>query len=125
MLSRALLQKILPFWIAVLFLGSFLSEESKRAIGTQSGYEGTRWGHFIWHVGSFCITGLLVSWAYGPRRLRMLMALFGFCITIEALQWLLFPIQFEWWDIRDDGFGILAGALVGEWVWLRRRWLTE
>jgi hypothetical protein len=114
------LRLLLPIWIALLFGGSFLPQEGKRALGTQSGYGGPRWGHRAWHVASFAATGILLGLAYRSRRGVLLLGLFGLGLMIEVLQVLVFGIGFEWWDVRDDGFGVVAAGWLSEVGWLRR-----
>jgi hypothetical protein len=34
--------------------------------------------------------------------------------AIECLQWFIYAADLEWWDIRDDGYGIVAFSLFGQ-----------
>ncbi len=130
MFRRQHLRRLLPFWIAALIVGSFLPGEAKRALGTQSGlsaYGRPTLPHRAWHVASFGSTALLASLAVRSpgRRVAAFGAIFGLGVCIELLQPLLFRTDLEWWDVRDNGYGILAFAAVGQMRAVRLRLLKD
>jgi hypothetical protein len=124
------LRAVLPFWIALLVIGSFLPADTKRALGTRSG-EGS-WGepatsHRVWHIASFGSTALLTTLVAQSPGARLLAAggLFGLAVSIELLQQqIVFGSDLEWWDIRDDGYGIIALTIAG-WIGRVRRVLLK
>ena len=123
------LRSLLPFWIAVLVIGSFLPADTKRALGTQSGvgsYGEPGLSHRIWHIASFGSTALLTTLVtHSPgRRLLAAGAVFALGGLIELLQPVFFDTDLEWWDIRDDGFGIIAFTATG-WIGRVRRILLK
>jgi hypothetical protein len=123
------LRLLLPFWIAVLVTGSFLPADTKRAIGTQSGegsYGEPATSHRLWHIASFGSTALLATLAaHSPgRRLLASGGLLGLAVSIELLQQIVFGADLEWWDIRDDGYGIIALTITG-WIGRVRRVLLK
>lgn len=127
MVSRRLLQKILPFWLLILVIGSFLPGEEKRALGTQSGDEGPRWGHRAYHLGSFAFTGLLASLVTrrSRRRFAMCVAVVGLGLGIEMLQPVVFNSEFEWWDVLDDAAGAITAGIIGEAIIVRQFLVRE
>jgi hypothetical protein len=130
MFSRRLLRALLPFWVATVIVGSFLPAEAKRAIGTQSGVHlnsNPGWPHRAWHIGTFGFTALLVSLACREPRQRfwMLTGVFGLGLGIEVTQPVVFGSQFEWWDMRDNGYGIAATAVAGQLRYVRTRLLSN
>jgi hypothetical protein len=52
-------------------------------------------------------------------------ALFGMGLSIEILQMLLYRIPFEWWDVHDDGLGVIAAAFAGEVRWIHQRLIRD
>jgi hypothetical protein len=118
--SRKHLRSVLPFWIALLVVGSFMPPEAKRAIGTQSGMllagpdPRPGWPHRAWHIGSFGLTALLAGLVTLSRRNRLLAgsAIFVLGLMIEVLQSIIFAGYIEWWDVRDDGYATVAMTLL-------------
>lgn len=130
MISRRQIRALLPYWIAVLIIGSFLPGPAKRVLGTQPG--GGPPGqpapmHRAWHLLSFGSTALLTSLAAGSSRRRVLhpVAVFVLGLSIELLQPPVFGGELEWWDIRDDGYGVLAALLLDRSNRLRRLLLAD
>ena len=112
---------LLPVWTLVLIVGSFLPAKHKNVLGTQSlnPVHNARPGlqHRAWHIASFGSTALIASLGEPNRRKRYFMwplLAFGLGVAIECLQPVLFGSAFEWWDIRDDGFGVALFAILGE-----------
>jgi hypothetical protein len=123
------LRSLLPFWIAVLVIGSFLPAGTKQALGTRSGagsYGKPTASHRIWHIASFGSTALLTALVARSPGGRLLAAggLFGLAVSIELLQQIVSRADLEWWDIRDDGYGIIALTITG-WIGRVRRVLLK
>jgi hypothetical protein len=41
--------------------------------------------------------------------------------ALEYMQHCIYLCPYEWWDVRDDSFGVVAAALLDQWSALRRR----
>ena len=111
-----------------MLIGSFLPGEGKRALGTQSGdYEGPRWGHRLYHLGSFGLTALLVSLVNrnANRRVMMCVAVVGLGIAIETLQSVVFGSEVEGRDMADNFIGVLIAWMIGEIGIVRRRLVSD
>lgn len=122
----------LPFWILALIIGSFLPAEHKQALGTQSltprPYGEPHWPHRVWHVVSFGSTVLLASLAETTRPRRRLLWAFLIILLgtgIETVQWLRNDYSLEWWDVRDDAYGVLIFAILAELRSVRRVLVAE
>jgi hypothetical protein len=123
---------VLPFWVLALVVGSFLPAERKQALGTQSitprPYAEPHWPHRVWHIVSFGSTALLACLAETSRpRRRLLWALLVIALgaSIETAQWLGNDYSFEWWDVRDDAYGVLICAVLAELRPIRRVLVAE
>ena len=121
---------LLPIWVSVLVVGSFLPSETKRALGTQSGtgISGQpALPHRLWHFASFGSTALLASLVARSPRSRILsgLAVIALGVSIELLQSSLSGESTEWWDVRDDTCATVALALVGEVAIVRRYLLKD
>jgi len=67
--------------------------------------------HRMGHVVAFAIAAtvaLLVSDSR-PRKFQSLMSLLAIAILTETMQHWIYRNPLEWWDIRDDFFGVLVG----------------
>lgn len=120
------LERLLPFWLAVLIIGSFLPSEAKQAIGTTAEIRHGRidapgLAHRLWHFGSFGATALLVSLVNRNPGKRILfvvsIAVLGLCI--ELMQARLTGFVVEWWDVRDDALGVAVFMALGQLRGLR------
>jgi len=71
--------------------------------------------HRISHVAAFGVLALLLLMLgrNGAQRLLATVGALALAMATEFAQYLDFRQPFEWWDVRDDGIGILlALALV-------------
>jgi hypothetical protein len=69
--------------------------------------------HRITHVGAFWALGLLVL-PLGRSRGQICLAaavVFAVALALELLQYHSFQQPFEWWDVRDNGVGLLLALL--------------
>jgi hypothetical protein len=100
-------RKNLIFGVPVLLilLGSFLPEGIKENMGTQG-----QW-HRTVHIGSFAVLAAAARYRFRDRAWFSLgLALMAASILLEFVQARVFRQNyFEWWDVRDDGIGILIG----------------
>jgi hypothetical protein len=117
--SRRQLRTLLFFWIAALVIGSFLPPQAKQWLGTRSphgAYASPSRAHRCWHIAAFGSAALLASAIAPMRRAVVLHAagLIALGATIECLQRLIYAADLEWWDIRDNGYGIVAFSLFGQ-----------
>ena len=51
--------------------------------------------------------------------------LFALGATIESLQGVINAANVEWWDIRDDGYGIVALTIIGQLRIIRKILLKD
>ena len=118
-MRRPLLLWIVCFWIVAVIVGSLLPYGAKQAIGTErTGPIQTPQGqvgisvHRIYHFAVFGVMALLGFAAARSKTERAAAAggVFALGVLIEVAQHLYYGNELEWWDIRDDGFGVLAGA---------------
>lgn len=71
------------------------------------------WSDKVDHLLAFAALGLL-SWRACPgRRAAALLALVGFGVLIELVQWQLPTRNAEWADLAADGLGLVLGAGLG------------
>ena len=79
--------------------------------------------HRIMHFFAFGALALLLVIATGKTKSRLLVtaAVVAFGFGIEYAQYRIFAGVFEWWDLRDDTLGAIAGFVIGSWRLLRRR----
>lgn len=118
--SRRLLLRVIPLWLFCVATGSFLPGKTKLAIGTTtparaaSRVETVGIIHRCLHVAAFGATAMLLIFAAPNRRREVTGALcaLAFGTLIETIQPLVFGNVFEWWDVRDDAFGVLAALAV-------------
>ena len=119
MFARQQLRALLFFWIAALVIGSFLPPQTKQWLGTRSAEDSSvspSLAHRCWHIAGFGSAALLASVTTRvPRALALQSAgLLALGAAIECLQMLIFAAELEWWDIRDDGYGIIALTIFGQ-----------
>ena len=118
-LRRRWLQQILPFWMLTLTVGSFLPDQIKQTLQVQSPVMDPGkppWRHCVWHMLAFGTSALLVSLVNRNTKLR-----FVFCssvlllgVGIEYTQSMVSASDLEWWDIRDDAYGIITFWVLGQ-----------
>jgi len=108
------LLRIAPWWIVALLVGSLMPLDAKQAIGTVGGL------HRGYHFLSFGSTALLLQLTQPTRRGRMAVCALVIALgaSLEILQHVIYGNVLEWWDIRDDAFGVIA-AYLGRGVSLR------
>ena len=119
MFARYQLRVLLFFWTAALVTGSFLPPQTKQWLGTRSAeriYANPSWAHRCWHIAGFGSAALLASVLTRiPRALALQSAgLLVLGAAIECLQMCIFAADLEWWDIRDDGYGVFGFTLLGQ-----------
>jgi hypothetical protein len=71
--------------------------------------------HRAVHFLSFGFPGLLLAFI-SPRvsnRVLFCLAIISFGISIEFAQSVIFTSAFEWWDVRDDLYGMMMVSVVG------------
>jgi hypothetical protein len=110
-------------WLLVLVVGS-LWGDAKFALHTYRGENGLR--HRVLHILCFGSTALWFLFLSTSRRQQLLVVLGIFClgVILEVVQCLTYRNAFEWWDVRDDCYGIIL-AFVLYWVWSRGRGKTK
>jgi len=128
--TRRLLRRFVPLWLAGVGIGSFLPGSWKLAIGTrpytQSHFVDPQ--HRVLHIVTFGFTALLLMLLFDRARDRA-KAAFGALLFGGAIETMQFATGlaavFEWWDLRDDFFGIAATwaavELVSGRIRLRRK----
>jgi hypothetical protein len=113
------LQYASVIWLLLLVIGS-LWGDAKFALHTHRGENGLR--HRILHVLGFGFTALWLLFLSRSGRQQILVLLGVFCLglSLEVIQSLTYRNAFEWWDVRDDLYGIIVGFVLF-WVWSRGR----
>ena len=117
-IPRRLLRRIAAVWIVCLIIGSLLPGSAKVRLGTtyhssmhHSRMVGMR--HRVIHFVAFGSTALMLMLLAPSRRneigASVRVMLLG--CALEVTQFIIYSINFEWWDVRDDCYGI-AGAFV-------------
>ena len=129
MFSKQQLRTLLFFYIAVLVIGSFLPL-AKQWLGTRSaeGISATpSLAHRWWHIAGFGLAALLASATTRiPRALALQSAgLLALGAVIECLQMFISAADLEWWDIRDDGYGIVGLTIFGQLGIIRKILLKD
>lgn len=71
------------------------------------------WSDKLNHLLAFSALGLLSWHAFPGRRGAAFLALVGFGVLIELVQWQLPTRNAEWADLAADGLGLLIGAALG------------
>ena len=80
--------------------------------------------HRYFHFVAFAITALLLrqcvaGWGLPPSPVALRASVTAVLATIalggiiESLQHLIYHIQMEWWDVRDDSLAAAAAILLG------------
>jgi hypothetical protein len=112
--------RIIPFWVLCVTVGSLLPGRAKVAIGTttpmrlEATHEVGGIAHQAIHFAVFGATAilfLLVSRSAWHDFIAVLSAL-GLGAALEMVQHILFGSVLEWWDIRDDGFGVVVAFVL-------------
>ena len=115
---RRLLRRIAAVWIVCLIVGSLLPGSAKVRLGTtyhssthHSRIVGMK--HRVIHFLAFGSTALMLM-LLAPSRRHEMRAGVGVMLlgcALEVTQFMIYSINFEWWDVRDDCYGI-AGAFI-------------
>jgi hypothetical protein len=115
-MSRIFLIRAAQLWVLALVIGSFLPGGAKTALGTHS-------QHRLYHVLAFGSTAYLLTLIARDARQRVYALVFVIALgmLIEYSQHYIFCCRFEWWDFRDDVFGVMAAALLSQWCALRHK----
>ncbi len=133
MFSKQQLRTLLFFYIAVLVIGSFAPTPAKQWLGTRpaegiSAISATpSLAHRWWHIAGFGMAALLASATTRiPRALALQSAgLIALGAVIECLQMFISAADLEWWDIRDDGYGIVGLTIFGQLGIIRKILLKD
>ena len=134
MFSRRFLIHCAQVWIGLIIIGSFLPGEVKIAIGTTTGPRAsaavrvrTSLEHRLVHVAEFGIAAVLLSVVSVRTRQRVwfALALAGLGLALEWLEHLAGRGVLEWWDVRDDTYGVCLGSVLGAWHLVRKKLLRE
>jgi hypothetical protein len=106
-------------WLLLLVLGS-LWADAKFTLHTYRGENGVR--HRVLHVLAFGSTALwfLFLSRNGRQQLLVLLAVLCLGAALELIQSLTYRNVFEWWDVRDDFYGIVVAFMLF-WAWSRWR----
>jgi hypothetical protein len=119
--SRSLAQWFARLWITVVIAGSLLpgsasvhfhASENETAQVRQRANLAHRFIHFVAFGSSFLVLSLLAT---GRREeLEAAFEVMAIGCIIELIQYLVYSHRqvFEWWDVRDDAIGIIAGFLL-------------
>jgi uncharacterized membrane protein YgdD (TMEM256/DUF423 family) len=107
-----------PIWVFCVVVGSLLPGRIKVAIGItavdqiQARSETVGAIHRSVHFGVFGATAVLFLLVAPDRRREPVAAAAAFALgaLIEVAQYLLFGGVMEWWDVRDDGLGVLVAS---------------
>jgi hypothetical protein len=105
-LKRAVLAGAALLWIAGLVFVSLHQVVPHAPQGSML--------HPIEHVVAFGILGIMLlplCRSRGPK-LVVILAILGFACALEIGQHQLFRQPIEWWDVRDDGTGLLLALLL-------------
>jgi hypothetical protein len=115
--SRPFLKRLAPFWVLCLVIGSLLPSDTKVLLGTHPGVRRgphklrvTSPQHKIFHLVTFGSTALLFLRISTDKRQELLwmFAVVALGGMLEIAQHLIGGNEFEWWDVRDDTYGVLA-----------------
>lgn len=130
MFSRRLLKQVIPFWLLVLIIGSFLPGHAKEAIGTPDRTAAhslpitnhvALTPHRLYHLLSFGATALLLMLVARTKTGEFggAFATIVLGVVIEVGQYLSNDFVLEWWDIRDDTIAVIAALLLIQWPKIR------
>ncbi len=125
MLSRSQLRCFVSVWLIALTLGSFLPQETKQAIGTESGlitYGEPSMQHRAWHFAMYGCAALVAGAIADSKRSLWLYAggLVFLGLAIESLQAVVFGSVLEWWDVRDNAYAAVALTYLGHMKRVRK-----
>lgn len=106
MLRRAALTGLAILWIACLIFVTVYRFAPQTPHGSIA--------HRSEHVVAFGILGLMLLPLARSNALKwwIALAMLVFAGALELGQHKIFGQTFEWWDVRDDGIGILAALLL-------------
>ncbi len=104
--------------LLMVIVGSVLPYPAKYAMGMNVTLK-----HRLWHAAAYGSTAwLLTLVARNPKeRAAALLGMVALGALLEYMQHRVYRCPYEWWDVRDDTFGIAAAALLDRWQGLRRR----
>ncbi len=120
---RRTLIVIAAVWIAALIAGSLLPVGAKNALGTTSRRPAISLGRFgeplskrlsehrLVHFAAFGVTAFLLVTASRTTTQRMaaVAVTIGLGYAVEFLEHLVYRVDFEIWDVRDDALAVIAG----------------
>jgi hypothetical protein len=112
-----MIKVITPLWVAGVVVGSFLPGEAKRQLGTRPYvlHHPVAIEHRIVHILTFGVTALLfllmADRSKDQARAAGTALLLGFGIELMQFAFRFAPV-FEWWDLRDDGIGIVSAFAI-------------
>jgi hypothetical protein len=117
-MSRQRLTIVAEPMLLLLIVGSVLPYGAKAALGEQMPFK-----HRIYHALTYGSTAwLLTLIARNPReRVAAILGMIALGAALEYMQHCIYLCPYEWWDVRDDSFGVVAAALLDQWSALRRR----
>ena len=123
-MSRSFLYWILLLLVAAVVVGSLLPDGLKGALGLHGSEARHRLYHFL-VFGGTALLGLAIArdlW----QRVAVAGSVFALGVALEVAQYVYYDNPLEWWDIRDDGLGVLV-AVLGTWLanYLRARAATN
>jgi hypothetical protein len=119
-MSRAAWLRLAPIFPLLLVFGSVLPFAAKNALAIDAPVQ-----HRVYHAISYGMSAwvLFLISRNRPQRVAALLGMIGFGAALEGLQHMLFHCAYEWWDVRDDAFGICAAFVLDRWPALRSRLL--
>jgi hypothetical protein len=105
-LRKAVLPAMAILWIACLVFVSLHPIVRHAPQGSMT--------HRIEHVMAFGILGIILLALCGNHGPKWVVTLALLCLAcvLEMRQHQLFRQPFEWWDVRDDGIGIVLALLL-------------
>jgi len=115
-IPQRFLRVIAAPWVLCLIIGSLSPNSVKDRIGTHS-------YHRLYHLVAFGATALLFLLISNNRRQEWasVWGVFALGVILETLQHRIFGSVLEWWDMRDDAFGILIAFALFR---MTDRWLA-
>ena len=132
LISRRTLLRIIPVWLVCLVAGSLMPAPVKVIMGTtnRTGLAGAP-GHIVtvhraYHMVAFGATAVLMMLVCRTRREDLAVTAGALLLgaLLEYAQHLMYGAVLEWWDIRDDGWGISAAFILMQTAPLRS-WLVS
>jgi hypothetical protein len=131
-ISRNALALVALAWALCIVAASLFANDAKETLGTgvhmrmlknTSGWPVVPVRHSIMHFLPFGSLALLLVFITRDMRSRLLLtfAVGALGLGIEYAQYQIFGGEFEWWDLRDDSLGAIAGFLIASCAVLGRR----